>query len=273
MNQTQRAVASRAIMASKNRVRNMRGMKEGYGMAKYIDETFWWEALGKPDWYLLLANDFERLEQLAEKRHSVPEHKEIKREAYALVEKAIRKDHLPVASKGINFDIARKPIDTIILHHTKNPAGMTLERLNAIQLLRIYGRHFANPTDQQEQHLKGQAIWSGHFYQNKQVFWGYHWLIRDDGSSEHILEDRYIGWHAGNWGINMRSVGICIDDDLSEKKPSETVLKAVAAVIQQHYPKVKIGNILGHGDVNTHTACPGHLFHTQWRQALLDKLV
>lgn len=238
-------------------------------MPQYINQTFWRKALSKPDWYLILAEDFKRLEEVAERNKNQPEHKQIKREAYELIEEAVRQGTLPIARHGDNLDAQRKSVDTIVIHHTKNPPGMTLERLNAMQLLRIYGSYFANPTDPDELHFKGKPIWSGHFYEGQQVFWGYHWLVRKDGSIEHILKDNYIGWHAGNWDINTRSIGICIDDDLSEKEPTLADLKSVAKIIKQTYPNAKV---VGHCDINSRTECPGPLFHKSWRQKLLDLL-
>jgi hypothetical protein len=236
-------------------------------MAQYLDENLWWNALAKPDWYVVLSADFARLEALAKQQEAGSDYKRIKREAYELVERSVQLGRMPLASEGENFDRERKLIDTAVIHHTKNPAGMTLERLNAIQLLRIYGRYLTDSADAKEQRLKGQPVWSGHFYNDQQVFWGYHWLVRSDGSSEHILKDEYIGWHAGNWEVNTRSVGICIDDDLSNKEPNQAVLKSVAAIIKQ-YPGVSLQHTVGHSDVNIHTVCPGHLFHTSWRQKL-----
>jgi hypothetical protein len=241
-------------------------------MSHYIDEAYWRQALSKPNWYLLLKDDFERLEKLAEKEEDYAKRKQIKGIAYSLVEEAVRSGRLPMAESGDNLDVERKTIDTIVVHHTKNKPGMTLDRLNAVQLLRIYGRYFANPTNPKEKPLKGQPIWSGHFYHSSQVFWGYHWLIREDGSSEQILDDNYVGWHAGNWDINTRSVGICLDDDLSDKKPSKTVIQAVANTIKQHYPNVNPTKILGHCEVNNSTECPGRLFLESWKRELLDSL-
>ena len=241
-------------------------------MADYIDETYWRKALSQPNWYLLLKDDFERLEELSEKEDNYAKRKQIKDKAYSLVEEAVSDGRLPIAEIGDNLDAERKPVDTIVVHHTKNRPGMTLAHLNAVQLLRIYGRYFANPTDAKEKHLKGQLIWSGHFYNSKQVFWGYHWLIREDGSSERILDDNYVGWHAGNWDVNTRSVGICIDDDLSDKKPSETVIQAVANIIKQHYPNVNWPKILGHCEVNNNTECPGYLFLESWKHQLTANL-
>src|SRR5438105_139600 len=106
-------------------------------MAHYVNETLWRKALLKPDWYIILDEDIKRLEKLAEQYKNQPEHKLVKREAYELVEEAVRQGTLPIAHRGDNLDVQRKDIDTIVIHHTKNSPGITLERLNAMQLLRI----------------------------------------------------------------------------------------------------------------------------------------
>lgn len=37
-----------------------------------------------------------------------------------------------LATSGANQDAERKPIDTIVIHHTANAPGMTRERLSAM---------------------------------------------------------------------------------------------------------------------------------------------
>jgi hypothetical protein len=241
-------------------------------MTDYIDENYWRNALTQPTWYLLLKDDFERLEELAKSESNYDKRKRIKEKAYGLVDEAIASGSLPIAKKGENLDIERKPIDTVIIHHINNKPGMKLNRLNAMQLLRIYGKYYARPSDPKEKHLKGQPVWSGHFYDFKQVFWCYHWLVRENGTREQILKDSYIGWHAGNWEVNTRSVGICIDDDLTDKEPNDAILSSIADTIKNQYPAVDGSRIMGHCEVNESTTCPGDSFHKTWRQKLLDKL-
>ncbi|MCB9820935.1 N-acetylmuramoyl-L-alanine amidase [Candidatus Nomurabacteria bacterium] len=237
---------------------------------EYLDKAKWREDLHQPDWYLLLKQDFKNLEKLAEELEVKGQpHKQVKQEAYAMLEEAMREGYLPIAETGPDEDHKRQPIDTIVIHHTKNQPGMTLERLNAMHMLRIYGSHYASLTDP---NLKGQPVWSGHFFEGKQVFWTYHWLVREDGFAEQILEDKYIGWQAGNWDINTRSIAICIDDDLSDKEPSKAVIEAIARIIRQRYPRVSPERIIGHCDAYQNTICPGHLFHKSWRSKLIEIL-
>jgi len=234
-------------------------------MTDYINKKFWKETLAKPDWYIDLVSDFRRLEVLAEAEKDYTKRKAIKRDTYESIENALKTSQLPLAESGEDLDAERKPIDTIVIHHTNNRPGMTLYRLNAMQVLLLYGKYY-----------KGQPgchdpIWSGHFYKGQQVFWAYHWLVRKDGKIEHILDDEYIAWHAGNWDINTRSVAICIDDDLNDKEPGSAVIESIANIISNHYPFVKPKNIIGHCDVFD-TKCPGALFNKSWRQKIIKQV-
>jgi hypothetical protein len=240
-------------------------------MDSYIDESLWRQCLSQPNWYELLASDFKRLEDLAAKEVDYNKRKRIKDEAYGLVEQALVHNTIPLASVGPDLDAERQPIDTIVIHHTKNQPGMTLARLNAMQLLRIYGMYYNNPSDPRETEFKGQPIWSGHFQNEQQLFWGYHWLIRNDGQVNNLLNDLAIGWHAGNWDVNKRSIAVCIDDDLTESEPKDAVLESIADLIESKYPYIDKARIIGHSDANSSTECPGNSFHDVWRAKLLSK--
>jgi hypothetical protein len=233
-----------------------------------FDENFWRSALFQYDWYLQLADNFSAIDAIDD----IEERKKYKIKVYNLVEEALRADTIPLASSGRNLDKERQVIDTIVLHHTNNQPGMSLDRLNAMQLLRIYGMHYAVPVAANEQYMRGSMVWSNHFYNGKQVFWAYHWLVRADGSYQRILDDKHIGWQAGNWDINKRSVAICFDDDLTDKAPSDLALLAAAKIIAENYPDIGQGNIIGHCDANSVTICPGNLFKSLWKNRLLEEL-
>ena len=75
-----------------------------------------------------------------------------------------------------------------------------------------------------------------------------------------LLSDSEIGWHAGNWDINCRSIAIALDNDYEKNRPSELVLRAVVALIESRYEQVPITHVLGHREVNERTTCPSELF-------------
>jgi N-acetyl-anhydromuramyl-L-alanine amidase AmpD len=120
-----------------------------------------------------------------------------------------------------------------------------------------------------------QPIYSGHFDKDKKpVFYGYHWLVREDGMGERLLPDEATGWHAGNWEVNCESIGICVDDDLTSKQPSEAVIAGIADIIRRHYSTIIVPGedmVIGHNEV-TKTVCPGNEFLDGWKQTILDRL-
>ena len=238
-------------------------------MAKYFDEKKWLKALKKPDWYLELFDDFKKIMAQREKIDEKTSF-EIKKELYNFFENQLTTNNVALGLTGPDWDKERKPIDTIIIHHSKNQSGLALTTLNAVHLLKLYASYYANPTYEGEEYIKGQPIYSGHFKDNKQVFYGYHWFVRMDGEVERLLEDKNIGWHAGNWEVNCRSIGICLDNDFIDSSPSDLVISSIVKIIKENYPQIKSQNILGHREVNPKTTCPGNTFLTDWKQKIVQ---
>ena len=237
-------------------------------MAKYFDEEKWIKILKQPDWYLEIIDEIRSLRELANKNKNP----EIIEEIYQFFEKQLEDNKIALAKEGPNWDKERKPIDTIVIHHTSLPPGITWQRLSAIQLINIYATYYANPYYEEEKHLKGKPIYSGHFRNGKQVFYAYHWLIRMDGSWERLLNDDEIGWQAGNWEINCRSIAICLDNDFENSSPPDFLLESIAKLIKEKYPQVKPERIFGHLEIKPKITCPGNKFLTDWKPKLIELL-
>lgn len=171
----------------------------------------------------------------------------------------LKEDAVTLADAGPNWDGDRQAIDTIVVHHTSRVRPMALELLNAIHLLNLYVPKYQNPGEDLEI-IGGMPIYSGHANNaGKQVFYGYHWLIRHDGSRERLLPDAAIGWHAGNWEVNRRSVAVCFDGDFAQGQPSREALDSVAELIVGQYGAIASASIVGHKAI-TKTTCPGNSF-------------
>jgi N-acetyl-anhydromuramyl-L-alanine amidase AmpD len=96
--------------------------------------------------------------------------------------------------------------------------------------------------------------------------------MRMDGSFERLLDDDKVGWQAGNWDINKRSVAICLDNDYENQDPSDEILKKLAKFIKKNYPKIQPGKIVGHCEARQGTICPGINFKIIWKSKLLELL-
>lgn len=233
-----------------------------------FDAQKWSELLHTPDWYLYIIPE---IEELASKIDSGELDKELfKEKVYGFFEQKIKEDAIALGETGHNFDAERKRVDTVVLHHTHNPPGMSKERLSAMTLLRLYTRCYLNPSRESERHIQGTPIYSGHFQHGTQVFYPYHWMVRTDGTVERLLKDTETGWHAGNWDINCRSVAIVLDNNYEDSAPSQKELQAIATLVKTNYPNVPKERIFGHREINTKTTCPSNLFLSGWKKDLLE---
>ncbi|OGZ11050.1 MAG: hypothetical protein A3C93_01605 [Candidatus Lloydbacteria bacterium RIFCSPHIGHO2_02_FULL_54_17] len=239
-------------------------------MAKYFDEAELANTLTRADWYLDL---FLKYGELAKNHEAVEEF-------YAFIEQRLAAGAVLLGKSGPDWDRERRPVDTVVVHHTHCPPGITRERLSAMHLVRLYAANYASPAPS-DYHKQGDAIFSGHFWKEKpretgeaavsrgkQVFYAYHWIIRMDGTAERLLADDELGWHAGDWGVNCRSVGIVLDNNFEEETPPDAVVGGLARLIRERYAHVSRERIMGHREVSPKTTCPGKGFLGGWKDTL-----
>lgn len=233
-----------------------------------VDFDRWRAELAKPDWYLYLADspEYQRLTEPPRGENDT-ERSQLKEAVLTFFEEELAADRVALGLVGPDWDEERKPVDTVVIHHTGNQSGITFARLNAIQLLKLYAPHYARTAE-----LAGQPIWTNHFRFGRPVFWAYHWLIREDGSAERLLEDDEIGWQACNWAVNCVSAAVCFDGNFETGVPSARMLGTAAKLIQARYSMVRPERILGHCEVNLQTVCPGTFFANGWKRTILRHL-
>jgi hypothetical protein len=182
------------------------------------------------------------------------------------------------AEEELDFqDEGREPIDRVVIHHSNHKEGISLSRLNALHLLRLYVPRYRMPDRPIRNSAGGlQPIYSGHFDENgSQVFYGYHWKVSQDGTRTRLLDDSAIGWHAGNWPINTRSVGVVIDDDLAHSDPTHEAMESVADLIaDEGYASRETADerIIGHNEASKTTQCPGDRFEKGWKPELIARV-
>ena len=218
-----------------------------------------WElTISLPSWYLTIIPEIQSLTQQF-RREPLEIQNECKMRIYDFFERHLVKGDIALGNRFPGADTQRKPINMIVIHHTSNPPGLRQERLSAIELIRLYGPYFIAPQSEDYQ-LKSKPIASGHIRTGRQVFWPYHWIVRANGRVDRLLYDTEIGWHAGNWDVNCRSVAIVLDNDYEYRRPTDIELHAIARLIKTHYPHVPLTGIVGHREVNTKTVCPSNLF-------------
>ena len=234
-----------------------------------FQRAYWEKNLQHPDWYIRLEKELRQL--FFPLVHDNPPLKAFRNRVYDLIEELLEEERIPLAEDGPNLDRSRKPVDTVVIHHTEEDPEMSLGKLSAIGLVRQYAFQYLED-DVLGERVRGRPLWSGHFRGGKMVFFAYHWLIRPDGRAERLLEDTYIGWHAGNWKTNTSSAGIALAGNYEEAVPPFAQIEAAARVIKENYPWAALRNIIGHREVNKTVTCPGAFFLDGWKKMLFSAL-
>jgi hypothetical protein len=238
-----------------------------------FDFRSWAKVLREPTWYQHLVPEFKKLTTLWETDRS--DYERSKEAIYDFFEQSLIEGTVALGSTGKDWDSERLPIDTIIIHHTSNPPGLRRSRLSAIELVRLYAPYYAAPYSERDKEISGKPIYSCHVRDGQPVFYPYHWLVRNNGSVEQLLFDHEIGWHAGNWAVNCRSVAVCFDGDFEDGQPSEAEIMAAVELMKARYPSVGRNHILGHCEINQKVTCPSRFFLSNgvkagWKQELLS---
>lgn len=168
-------------------------------------------------------------------------------------------------------------VDTVVVHHTSSQRELTVWELEAVSLLRLYVPHFMQGLGNSFVKFLLQmhpdidpaevAPASGHYElrdgKEVQSFVGYHFMIHPDGRVEQLLKLDYMAFHAGNYAVNARSIGVAFAGDLSDVPPTAAAQAAFKQLLHDlaHKTGMEISYLMGHSQVRLgHTVCPGSWF-------------
>jgi len=235
-------------------------------MLPEFQPTYWSNKFRSPDWYRQLEPEL--TSYVFPVVHDDPEIKAWRHQVYTLAGEMLDRGEIPLATEGPDLDRERQTPDTIVLHHTEEDPHIALSKLNGIGFLRQYGLSYLEK-DVLGNNVNGQPVWSSHFRQGRMVFFAYHWLVRPDGTCERLLEDSAIGWHAGNWEINTRSIGIALSGNYEHSTPPAEQLAATAQLVRTQYPSIDLARVFGHREINPQATCPGDGFLDGWKEQIV----
>ncbi len=232
---------------------------------RYFDPKDFIEIYARTDWYIqmhdLLREYFFEYHDRQEKIYGDWQQK--RKEIVMMTSEFLREGAIGLSKRrNTDFDKGRKPIDTIVIHHSGHPSTQPFDFANAMNLINVYARKFSD----RSKPYYGMPIASGHFYEEKPIFIAYHYFILDDGSYTNYLKDEYVGLHCGDTDYNNRSIALCFHDELDERQPSVRAIEAANDIISR-YPGCQI---LGHGEIQQNRSCPGTSFYGEngWKHAL-----
>jgi hypothetical protein len=177
----------------------------------------------------------------------------------------------------IDWDVERKPIEYLIIHHTATSGMATLEELSDIMRERLYRPVYQDPKPKNP-YVLGLPMHSGHVLNGKETFTAYHFLIYPSGEIKTTLMPHkkigdtwyvdMIGWGSGKWDVNCRSVQIALVGDYRVTTPSKEMLESLSRLIAYYRTLVPSLLIKSHREVRPQpTDCPG-TWWDEWRKTV-----
>ena len=108
----------------------------------------------------------------------------------------------------------RRPITTIVVHHTAGMASNDIRQVSA-EISRLHRRKFRQMGKSAGLHV------------------AYHYLITPNGKVWQVRDPDDIGHHAGNWNVNKHSLGICLVGDFSKHRPTKAQVKSLDTLVRR----------------------------------------
>jgi N-acetylmuramoyl-L-alanine amidase len=143
-------------------------------------------------------------------------------------------------SKGSNGKMDPKKIDTLVVHHD---AAIVSGPYNTMKRIKIEADYHVK---QGWKHLS------------------YHYVIDNVGDVYQCLQDTEIGYHAGNYVVNKKSIAVCLHGNFEKQNPTPKQLAALERFVnwitteRPDLPILLKKSVKGHREVRLKgTACPG----------------
>jgi hypothetical protein len=160
------------------------------------------------------------------------------------------------------YDVGRKQIDRIVLHHTVTPPNASWRTISEIHRDNIYGTNYPH-----SYHTDPET--------GEETFVVYHFLVyfrgmNPDGGGlvRRCLRDDEIGWHAGDKDANQRSVAFSFVGDFRHHTPTEEQLRAVAEQAAGYDREIGGRLLVRLHSEESATACPARV--GEYRDRLID---
>ncbi len=87
----------------------------------------------------------------------------------------------------------------------------------------------------------------------------YHYLITPNGKVWKVRDPDDVGYHAGNWSINKRSVAVCVVGDFSKYHPTRAQVRSLDTLVKKMQRERQIKNVIPHSYCRATLCCGEYL--------------
>ena len=134
----------------------------------------------------------------------------------------------------------RRAITTVVVHHTAGTASNDIKQVTK-EISRLHRRKFRKMGKSAGLHV------------------AYHYLITPNGRVWKVRDPDDVGHHAGNWGVNKRSVAVCVVGDFSKHRPTRSQVRSLDVLVRRLQSERKIKSVIPHSYCRATLCCGEYL--------------
>ena len=133
-----------------------------------------------------------------------------------------------------------RSVTTIVVHHTAGTMSNDIKQV-ASGINRLHGRKFRKMS------------------KSLNLTIAYHYLITPDGKVWRTRDLQDVGYHAGDWNVNLHSIGICLVGDFSKHQPTRAQVRSLDRLVQRLRGERGISKVIPHSYCRATLCCGEHL--------------
>ena len=133
-----------------------------------------------------------------------------------------------------------RPITTIVVHHTGGMANNDIKQVTS-EIDRLHSRKFRK----MDKSLNFSIA--------------YHYLITPNGKVWKVRDPDAVGHHAGHWGVNEKSIAVCLVGDFSKHRPTGKQVQSLDSLVRRLQSERRITKVIPHSYCRATLCCGEYL--------------
>ena len=141
---------------------------------------------------------------------------------------------------GSLLDGTNRSVTTIVVHHTAGMASNDIKQVVS-GINRLHARKFRK---------MGKSLG---------LTIAYHYLITPDGKVWRTRDLQDVGYHAGDWNVNLHSIGVCLVGDFTKYRPTKSQVRSLDRLVRRLRSERRISKVIPHSYCRATLCCGEHL--------------
>ena len=133
-----------------------------------------------------------------------------------------------------------RSVTTVVVHHTAGTMSNDIRQVVS-EINRLHSRKFGK---------MGKSLG---------LTISYHYLITPDGKVWRTRDLEDVGYHAGNWNVNLHSIGVCLVGNFEKYRPTRAQVQSLDRLVRRLRSERGISKVIPHSYCRATLCCGENL--------------